>query len=555
MKTQDEFVPHDGTRKEFMQEFKGMFENWLPHHQLARIIFQSYKKQEEMLRTLGAVHSSKVFISVCDYASQINVNREFNATCSHEAKINCCVLVMGHHFAKKEAYIKGKNPDEDHKEMVDTQQTDAFYGLFGSDHKPSAHHYNLFREDAEHFLKFGSLLHGEGFVDGMRIPMKEIGHEHEFELPEAPNVDRDGNRVDIESRYSLEDMSFDISYENASCAEVVHHIERNDGCGCQYQGKTNAGLVGRSLHGPTSLRRYSCIGAPMHGKAIADALGFLVKEYLSSAIPKGRALGPGARNAVLYLAQFHPTLTWENVKSGPWSPKRLIYIHYSDKHWSKAPLDFKNSMPKKFHFRASLPHYTSEHMQSEWGQIIARLFPCPCPSCVVPLCDYDNCKLKKLLNEGIYKPVGFKFIKVMNTAQSQTRQATLKNFTTSIKLGQVCAVQAGEAPEDEAEGDYWLIKVEQQPYRVASAFTDPNGQQFNRGAIVVQARYFQFQRTTRDSKREYILLDDVHNFDSEMLVRTSNEIVLSQAPRNSNRYYLSNEDDLMLTGSPEPVRD
>ena len=68
------------------------------------------------------------------------------------------------------------------KEVIDTHTTDSFFNLFGSDHKPSAHYYNLLRVDAEHFLKYGTLLHGKAFVGGKRVPMKD-GAPHELVLP------------------------------------------------------------------------------------------------------------------------------------------------------------------------------------------------------------------------------------------------------------------------------------------------------------------------------------------------------------------------------------
>jgi len=50
-------------------------------------------------------------------------------------------------------------------------QTDSFAGCFSSTIKLSATNYNLMRrEDYEHFLKFGTSLHGKLYCDGVRVP-------------------------------------------------------------------------------------------------------------------------------------------------------------------------------------------------------------------------------------------------------------------------------------------------------------------------------------------------------------------------------------------------
>ena len=75
-------------------------------------------------------------------------------------------------------------------------------------------------------------------------------------------VDRSGNAVDnSQFEFTLKDkqwVSDEESAAGAECPYLIHHIERNDGCGAQYQGKQHAGRVGLPL---LVLRSYAGIAA------------------------------------------------------------------------------------------------------------------------------------------------------------------------------------------------------------------------------------------------------------------------------------------------------
>ena len=58
-------------------------------------------------------------------------------------------------------------------------------GLFAfhkAGYKPNARSYNVVMEDACHFLKYGTVLHGEWFIDGQRVPLAH-GKQHPQPLP------------------------------------------------------------------------------------------------------------------------------------------------------------------------------------------------------------------------------------------------------------------------------------------------------------------------------------------------------------------------------------
>lgn len=450
-----EFIPHTATRAEFMKEFKGMFSKWLPHERLTLLVYQSFKKQEELLSRVK--YASKL---VCDYASQINVNRFFSSTCTHEAKINLCVLVLATDLTKEEKFYKGKSASEYTTKIVESQRTDVFYGLFDCHHKGSAQHHKMMHEDAIHYMKKGTSVYGEMYVDGQRIPMKG-GEAHQNPLP-AEYIDEHGNVRDITNfEFHLTDkewVSDKKSAEDAECPYLEWVLGRYDGCSGQYAGNKATANVGRSILGPSGVRCLSGIQVAMHGKALADPYGFLVKKYLGSNIQAGKTLEAGARNAVLYLAQHHPRIVSEkgeaqvNMKSGVWSAERLIYIFYPEELWSKTPCDIKQSMPKKYHSRSSVPTPQPIDIVTQYGKVICRPFVCPCPKCLPPICDYNNCMLKTLV--GNMETLSFK--EVPSFDASLTRQRLLTEFSSEPRSGQVRAVAVDER-EQVIEGTYWLI--------------------------------------------------------------------------------------------------
>eukprot|EP00966_Prymnesium_polylepis_P318169 7349300-Prymnesium_polylepis.1 len=60
-----------------------------------------------------------------------------------------------------------------------SQEVDVIFAFHRAGYKPNARSYNVVVEDACHFLKYGTVLHGEWFIDGQRVP----GGDHRKQLP------------------------------------------------------------------------------------------------------------------------------------------------------------------------------------------------------------------------------------------------------------------------------------------------------------------------------------------------------------------------------------
>ena len=83
----------------------------------------------------------------------------------------------------------------------------------------------------------------------------------------------------------------DDSEETADFPDIVHHIERTDACGGQFQGEANAGRIAESLvEGVTKLRRRSVIGVSDHGKGVGDAMSNVPTRHIRDAVAGERLL-------------------------------------------------------------------------------------------------------------------------------------------------------------------------------------------------------------------------------------------------------------------------
>ena len=98
---------------------------------------------------------------------------------------------------------------------------------------------------------------------------------------------------------------------------LADHYESTDGCGGQFQGEPNYGLVARGATGASAVRRRNITDEKDHGRNVSDPLGGQFKRILTS--PSRRT--PGTRNCILYMAQHHPRPAADDKKKPTtWSP-------------------------------------------------------------------------------------------------------------------------------------------------------------------------------------------------------------------------------------------
>lgn len=91
------------------------------------------------------------------------------------------------------------------KQCVYLQHVDYMFAFHDSSYKPNARSYNVAQEDLDHFLKYGTVLYGEWFVDGQRVPLRDGKHTTALPngLTERPQQPPDF--PEFEMRHSVHD--------------------------------------------------------------------------------------------------------------------------------------------------------------------------------------------------------------------------------------------------------------------------------------------------------------------------------------------------------------
>jgi hypothetical protein len=113
---------------------------------------------------------------------------------------------------------------------------------------------------------------------------------------------------------------------------LAGHCESTDGCGGQFQGEPDYGLVARGATGSPAVRRHSTIDEKNHGKNVSDTLGGQFQARLNESVASGHEIPPGTRNCTLYMAQHHPRPAADDKKKpATWSPDTRVYAYYSPK--------------------------------------------------------------------------------------------------------------------------------------------------------------------------------------------------------------------------------
>lgn len=505
---QMEFVPCCGTRAEFLEEYSAKFTEYMPHIQSVRLTAQSKRKQEEHLKL---TEDTTTCTSVADYTAQIEIPREYAATCAYRAKHNCCVSVVGYKPKKEDRFLRahGKRLVDEKKTLM-MQQVDVFYGCFGANRKSTAEHYNMQREDMEHILKYGTSLHGEWFVGGQRVPQKG-GKKHAAELPTGNMPCKVGDEEGGKP-WGLVDAPFTSDEASAAAAvfaEMENNIEPTDGCGGQFQGEANVGRVAGALHGPTKLRRHSVIGVANHGKGIGDALGHVLTTSVDEGVAHQRLLLQGTRNLVLYLAQHHHAPKGDPAtKMGFWAPRRYFYGFYRDELWAKTPQHFKPSAPKNMHSRS-----TTANADPRTTNVSLRTAFCSCPECVVPRCNYGACKMKSIT--GTQKVVAFRPVTLPKGVTTQSQ--SLADFSATLKVGEYRAVNVA-SDQQGAEGSFWLAELLSEATKAEADYMY-GGEEVKTGFLVVKARWLQYTRTDKSGARFYKALPEDRYLNTNTLAR------------------------------------
>lgn len=219
-----------------------------------------------------------------DYAAQIQTKRSHTATCARPERHNCLVTVVGYKAYRQEPLRgaqkrKVRTHGTSQSAMLDEyrQHVDVFFAFHDAAYKPSARSFNIAREDIDHFLKHGTFLHGEWFVEGQRCP----GGDHSKPLPEGLS--------------EREPMPPDFP-------EYSVAVEPTDGAPTQFANATNhhQTAVWRTK---TGIIRRHAKHVEHHGKSACDGYANVPTHAIHDAVRTGAIIDVSTRSVVHYLAQ------------------------------------------------------------------------------------------------------------------------------------------------------------------------------------------------------------------------------------------------------------
>jgi hypothetical protein len=88
-----EFVPHTGTRAEFMEEFIAKFEEWMPHVYRDRNFKFMSKLQLQRMSSPEEMATPTMMITRADFGTAVQIYRLFSDTCSFPERFNVCCTV------------------------------------------------------------------------------------------------------------------------------------------------------------------------------------------------------------------------------------------------------------------------------------------------------------------------------------------------------------------------------------------------------------------------------------------------------------------------------
>lgn len=463
---EDEFVPVNGTRGEFMAMLRSAAAAYLKHMWHHILQQRSIKVNEQLKDDLALTVRA-------DYAAQIESMRARHATCTTKERHNMCVYVCGFKPYNEEVFVarRGKRPEQ--TKVVRKQHVYVFYAFHKAGYRPDARTYNILAEDVTHFLKHGNFLHGEAFNRGQRIP----GGDHRAELPEWCS--------------------------DAPLAPPVHPaLEREthivDGCAAQFAGRNNYYQVA-VWKTKTGVVRRQCTLTAMMGKSICDGLSNPIAGEIKMAVQRGDSINPGTRSLVLHLAQHKPTPVQAKVKKeGWWAVSEIFYLWYeSDRFKVTVVPEAKGfSGSKEKHSLAGICA-DAEKARLEGPLHVGHVF-CGCKSCTV--FEFHNCLMKDEL--GLLKqPVEGGCHRDTTISPNEPSQSqTLEEWAATLVAGTVGVIRAAR-DEIALEGRYWLCLLHEKPYQLTREELHA-GEHFQPGWWVAKAQFYSLVQT---SERAYKL--------------------------------------------------
>lgn len=320
-----------------------------------------------------------------DYAAQIETQRSRTATCATRERHNLLDLVSVVGFKPYRVWV------EKSRRWIYKQRVDIFYAFHKAGFKASARSFNVVQEDIDHWLKYGTMRHGEWFMGGERLP----GGDHRQPLPTSKSKLREAPRrppdfPDMDSRRDKFDgcpnqFSYGTNYHQiaewqtktsewhapalaeataqaseaqalATTAEAMAEAEQATAFAAAASANITtaeeahacaAGAMSTSLKLCAEAARATATASAIasgaggivrsgnklieyEGKGPCDGYSNVPKHALRHAIESGALINPGTRELVLYMAEHKPYPSIPKERKNGWEAVDRFLWGYID---------------------------------------------------------------------------------------------------------------------------------------------------------------------------------------------------------------------------------
>ena len=435
----------------------------------ARAALQRAERQFEALTNSAHVQ--------CDYAAQFETERSRNATCARMERHNFEVSHVGFGSfvqATREGRFRRKRPRE---RFEHRQQVYVFFSFFNAGYKPNARSHNVVQEDIDHFLKYGTFLHGEWFEGGARQPNGPTGEAREplpstlIEAPLAPPVLPGYNRrlevtdgcscqYDSGSQHhqTAERRTKTASWPEAQAAAAVAAVAVAT---AETEAKA-AAAAALKVVAEAGITRVHVKKIESHGKAGAtDGMGNVPTFAIRGAIESGVILHPGTRDLVLFLADVRRAPSTAAAAKDGWQAATKYFFGYVDSaKFTKARVPDCEARGWACHDQHVYAGLCADQQRAERDGPIrtGRMF-CACPPC--SMLNFEQCEMTAMM--GLTRQVQVPLPR--GTASRMPQMASLQEWANLLRPGMVVAVRATGA-DQHLEGPVWLLLVTSEAFEV-----------------------------------------------------------------------------------------
>lgn len=468
----DEWVPHKGTRREFLEELQFAVESgsnpWLFHTWRHKMIRHAIKLHESRKDGVTVTEWS-------DYAAQPEIRRAHTATCANAEKVNELVTVVGYKPYNETIEVpkRGRRPAS--TTVIRKQHVDVFFAFHAAGYKPNSRSYNVAQEDIDSFLKYGKVKHGEWFHMGQRLP----GGDHSKPLPEG---------------FSEREL------QPADFPEYERKLSVTDGCASQFHGKDNYHQTAE-WYTKFGILRIHWTLETMHGKSICDALGNMPANAITEAIRRDDFVFSGPRELVVYLSRARATPAIAKCfKQGWWAVERIFYGFFEHAKFTALTVPTADGFHGSHEMHMFAGDCRDPAAAAKEGPLTVRGTPCSCRPCTALL--WSECEMKQVF--GSTKKV--KAPRAQGETANLRQMESLSEWAASLREKQLVAVRASRR-EHSLEGMYWLAILKGRAFEATEDIMDSTNK-IERGWLVVRAQWLKLeQQECEGGLRSYSMLD------------------------------------------------